>query len=210
MNNVKKKLVANKLTCSKQNKILFENISFELAAGDVLLVQGPNGSGKSSLLKLLSGLATPSHGTIFWQDKFIRTMHTTYFEHLHYIGHTNGIKLGLSVLENLRLLASLSMQQCQHVDEVLVLLQLDKHQRTLARYLSAGQKRRVALAALFISSKSVWILDEPYTALDATTQNVFMKKLEGHLQSGGIAIISSHHPLPLNNQSTSILRLGAC
>lgn len=210
MNNIKKTLIANKLTCNKKNKILFENISFELAAGDVLFVEGPNGSGKSSLLKLLCGLATPTHGDILWQNQFVHRVRVTYNEQMHYIGHANGIKLGLSVLENLRLFAHLSLQQWTHLNDVLVLLQLDQHQQTLATYLSAGQKRRMALANLFLSKKPVWILDEPFTALDTTTQIIFTQKLEEHLRLGGIAIISSHHPLHLNNRSPYILRLGTC
>src|SRR5436853_2479277 len=97
-------LKVQNVSCVRQNKILFENISFQLKGGAILHVEGPNGSGKSSLLRLLTGLMTPAHGEIFWCGKSIDYLRSDYWNQLHYLGHTNGIKLGLTVLENLKLI----------------------------------------------------------------------------------------------------------
>lgn len=202
-------LSARDLCCIRQNKLLFKNISFDLAGGEALLIEGPNGSGKSSLLRLLTGLATPSQGNIFWQNKSLEFVQTEYSEQMHYIGHANGIKLGLTVAENLQLINHLSSNIID-LEAVLTLLQLSEHKNTLTKNLSAGQRRRVALAKLFLLPKPLWILDEPFTALDITTQNILLSKLESHLHDGGMTIISSHHSIHLEKHKPRLLRLGEC
>lgn len=201
------KFQASQLCCIRQQQPLFTNISFELGNGDALLVEGANGSGKSSLLRLLSGLATPTSGDIFWREKLVQDVRLDFTENLHYVGHSNGIKLGLTVAENLELSRQLCASDNINIDAVLSLLQLSTHKHTQTRFLSAGQKRRVALAKLFLFKKTLWILDEPLTALDVSTQQLFLEKLKEHLDSGGIAIISSHHPIHLENVKT--LRLSS-
>lgn len=195
------------LSCIRQQRPLFANISFTLTAGDALLIEGANGSGKSSLLRLLSGLATPNTGNIFWRGENLQDARAEFAEHMHYIGHTNGIKLGLTVAENLCITQHIHQQTEKNIDATLALLQLSAYKHTQAKYLSAGQKRRIALAKLFLYPKRVWILDEPYTALDTNTQAIFHEKLASHLQGGGIAIISSHHSITVRNART--LRLSA-
>lgn len=206
-----KRLRAVNLGCIRQKKYLFTQLSFELCAGQALLIEGPNGSGKSSLIRLATGLSTPSIGDIFWQDHSIYQLGMTYWENLHYVGHTNGIKLGLTVIENLQLAHQLSLMKTSVAyDAVLDLLQLAHYKNTQACYLSAGQKRRLALAKLFLFPKILWILDEPLTALDSHTQTVFLSHLEKHLEQGGISIISSHHPITLKNISVQSMRLASC
>lgn len=205
------KLSVINLSCIRQHKSLFANISFQLKAGSVLLIEGPNGSGKSSLLRLLTGLATTENGEILWQGKCIHEQRETYWNHLHYVGHTNGIKLGLTVTENLRLLCHLHLANTLNAFEpVLSQLQLSAYHHTEARYLSAGQKRRLALAKLFLCQKTLWILDEPLTALDQMTQDFFLSQLNAHVEKGGIAIISSHHPMRFPQVSLQTLRLTSC
>lgn len=213
-----KRLKANNLSCVRQQKELFSPISFQLADGEVLLVEGLNGSGKSSLLRLLTGLATPSAGDIFWHNQLIQDVREDYWNSLHYVGHTNGIKLGLTVNENLRLAChlscyeqfpSFSTKRRDH-ESLLFTLQLSAYAHTQARFLSAGQKRRLALAKLFLIPKPLWILDEPLTALDTATQTLFLTYLETHLKSGGMAVISSHHPLHIKEAVTQTLRLASC
>jgi len=200
-------LQVNHLSCVRQQKEIFTDISFELAASDILLIQGENGSGKSSLLRLIAGLATPEHGDICWRGQTIQT--TSYRSELHYLGHLNGIKLGLTVLENLQLAARLADTSLEKIKTCLDDLQLSNDQHTLTRYLSAGQKRRVALAKLFLIPKLFWILDEPFTSLDDKTQKYFLSQLDSHLKNGGMSIISSHHALQLaNDRRMKIMRLG--
>jgi len=206
-----KNLTATRLACSYFGKIIFEHISFELMKGEILLVQGDNGSGKSSLLRILAGLSTPAFGNIFWQAESIHMHSWKYHEHLHYMSHQNGIKLGLSVVENIQLSKHLSLSPyALAVDEVLQILQLSIQRHTLAAYLSAGQKRRLALSKLFLFPKTLWILDEPLTALDMDFQAIFLDALETHLQHGGMAILSSHHLLHFKKAKAKILRLASC
>lgn len=209
------KLTVSHLCCVRQQDTLFEQLSFELQAGEALMIEGPNGSGKSSLLRLIAGIATPTAGHIRWDDTLIQHDRETFAEAMHYIGHQNGIKWGLTVLENLALAAHLNGtvlrdDTLELAELTLAQLGLDKHQHTLAKQLSAGQRRRLALAKLFIFPKTLWLLDEPYTALDVDSQSLLNIKLESHLESGGMAIISTHHKMLLKRGHQQTLRLGEC
>ncbi|MFZ2315801.1 MAG: heme ABC exporter ATP-binding protein CcmA [Gammaproteobacteria bacterium] len=197
-------LAVNNISCARQLTPVFSNLSFDLSAGRALLVEGANGTGKSSLLRLLAGLATPTSGKILWQD-------AAHLESLHYIGHQNGLKLDLTVSENFRLKGALAGNALGlPVSPILQALQLNAILNKPIRSLSAGQKRRVALAMLWLNPKKIWILDEPLTALDAATQHLFLNYLHEHLNNGGIAIISSHHPIVLPTAIHQTLRLSVC
>jgi len=190
-----KPFVIDKLCCQRQQTILFSNLSFQLDTGEVLAIEGANGSGKSSLLRLLAGLVTPTSGDIFWHSKSIAEDGADYKQHFHYIGHQNGLRLDLTVAENL-----------SHLDEsLLTALELTPYLRSPTRLLSAGQKRKVALARLISSQKKLWLLDEPLNALDINTQAFFLSALQQHLQQDGIAVISTHQSIPL--ASIKVIRL---
>lgn len=201
-------LQAVNLCCVRQSRIVFSNLSFHLQAGRALIIEGANGSGKSSLLRLLSGLAAPDAGSILWRSKSISDSRDDYITDMHFVGHQNGLKLGLTVNENLQLLSSIQHRYLPNYNDVLKLLELSDHADQQTSYLSAGQKRRVALAKLFLFPKKIWLLDEPLTALDQNMQALFLTQLGRHLELGGLAIISSHHPIILANAST--LRLSRC
>ena len=198
------------LGCIRQQKILFANLSFNLQAGAALLIEGPNGSGKSSLLKILAGLSTPEKGNVFWNKQDISNRSQHYWSHLHYVGHTNGIRHALTVVENLQLMSHLNAMTLPAYDDVLAQLQLLNYQHTQACHLSAGQKRKLALAKLFLFPKKIWILDEPLTALDAASQELFLQQCEQHILNGGMCIISSHHPLTFTSTASQTLRLTSC
>lgn len=202
-------LQVNALSCAHQQHVLFSNLSFQLKPGAALIVEGANGSGKSSLLRLLTGLTTPVAGDIHWQGKPITQDLISYQQQLHFIGHSNGTKLGLTALENLRLATMLSMQKIQAAEKILATLQLDQQKNTLARYLSAGQKRRLALARLLLLHKPLWLIDEPLTGLDTQTQTLFLSALDTHLQSGGICVLSTHHALTLHAE-VQTMKLPLC
>lgn len=206
------KLEACQLSCIYQDNIIFTDVSFQLKNGQALLIQGENGSGKSSLLRILSGLATPFSGEVRWQNKVIQQIRSTYAEEVHYISHSNGLKLGLTVAENLTLMQHLAQKSFkQNLLSVLQCLRLNEHEKKQARFLSAGQKRRLALAKLFLIPKTCWIMDEPLTSLDKETEALFLSHLKNHLQEGGMAIISSHHSLSLPPHLLQTLRLSnAC
>lgn len=198
------------LTCIREQRLLFSDLSLQLNPGDLLLIEGPNGSGKSTLLRLLTGLATPAAGHIYWQQQSI-VNNPAYCENMHYIGHLNGIKSGLTVSENLCLMQYLADKTASSDHSTLLTtLGLLDHRHQLARHLSAGQKRRLTLAKLFCLKKPLWLLDEPLTAIDHAAESLFITHLEQHLQDGGMAVISTHHPIPLQYRSIKKLRLPLC
>jgi heme exporter protein A len=204
------KLQVQQLSYVRQTKCLFKCLSFTLSAGESILIEGANGSGKSSLLRVLSGMALPTTGQIDWKGQPIHSHAIEYTHQLHYIGHANGMKLGLTVAENLRLAAYLA---AVYVDEaalqsVLSLLHLSTHFHTITRDLSAGQKRRLALAKLLLIPKPLWLLDEPFTALDHLTQTLFLEQLKQHLSQGGISLWSTHQPLWFQSITPYRLHLG--
>lgn len=193
------------------HKHLFADLSIKVESKELLLVEGKNGTGKSSLLRILVGLVDPQQGNIFWNTKPISSHHIWYVSHLHYVGHSNGLKLGLTVLENLKLTAyqQLSSPQLSE-DALLEILQLTKEKNSLVKDLSAGQKRRLALAKLFLFPKNLWVLDEPFTTLDLYMQEILQHELKNHLSQNGIAIISSHHPIFIKDVNIKTLRLNPC
>jgi len=203
-------LNAVNLSCFRQQTCLFKSLHFSLPAGTVLHIEGENGVGKSSLLRLLAGLASPASGEITWNQHAISDWRANYKENMHYIGHSNGIKLALTVTENLQVMARLALAKKPIIEPLLSSLQLQTHAQVQAKYLSAGQRRRLALAKLFLFPRPLWILDEPLTSLDEMSQTFFLARLKEHLALGGISIISSHYALILPDTDLKKLRLGAC
>lgn len=192
-------LTVQALSCMRQQKEIFAKVSFTVKSGELLWVQGENGCGKSSLLRILAGLLTPTEGSILWKEN----------PSFHYVGHMNGLKLGLTVEENVFLLEDLYARNAHMPCELLEELALGHAFKTVVKYLSAGQKRRFALAKLLMFPRHTWLLDEPFTSLDQTSRQFFTKHLEKHLASG-MAIISSHEELPFAPGLLKTLRLFTC
>ena len=202
-------LEAIELGCIRQGKWIFPAVSFAMPAGLTLLIEGDNGAGKSSLLRLIAGVATPAAGKILSNNHSIHDDLGAYTEQLHYIGHSHGIRLGLTVAENCQLAGELAQQRVKEIKTVLSALQLSELENTQTQFLSAGQKRRVALARLFLIPRQLWILDEPLTALDATTQQLLIRKIEAHTLNGGMCIMTSHQPVNFTQQ-VQTLRITSC
>lgn len=167
------------------------------------------------MLRLLSGLATPASGDVYWQNTSIyRNAQSDYTKHMHYLSHANGLKLGLSVRQNLFLFKLLVCYEMppeildEKINACLVQFKLKQDTHTLVQNLSAGQKRRLALLKCFLFPKPLWILDEPLTSLDKETQALFHLALVEHLQKGGIAILSLHEAITLPN--VKILEISPC
>jgi heme exporter protein A len=168
-----------------------------------------NGSGKSSLLRLISGLAHPIEGTIHWNHASI-TNNQAYYLNRHFIGHLHGLKEGLTVLENLALLLMLHQKAGDaNEEECLAQFALTGVATKPVWQLSAGQKRRLALTKLLLIYKPLWILDEPFTSLDAHTQQILKALMNEHCRKGGIIVMSSHHPMETNTESTYHLSLSS-
>ncbi len=189
-------LKLRELSCERGNRPLFQNLSFEVNAGEILQILGPNGVGKSTLLKTLSGLRPIDRGEIFWQGQAITESLEIYQEHLSYLGHRLGLKASLTVLENLNLDPRFSVDLSQF-NSVLKLLGLTTlvHQRV--SQLSQGQKQRLALAGILLANRKIWILDEPFASLDPAIIQIFESLILEHAQKGGCVILSSHRPLTL-------------
>jgi heme exporter protein A len=206
-----RELTADNLVGVRGERLLFEKLSFKLNNGNVLYLQGANGSGKTTLLRMICGLSKPYNGNINWCGENINALAEEYSKHVLYIGHLPGIKEDLTALENLQFSLSLSGVDVS-VDkaaEALKLLGLAKGLNLPTRMLSQGQKRRVALARLWLQDLPLWILDEPFTALDANATQLLKQKIEAFAHDGGMVVMTTHQEVTLNVPKLEQLRLDA-
>ncbi len=204
-------LMAQGLACLRGDRLLFKNVGFELKSGGLLYVLGENGSGKSSLLRLLCGLLMPEDGAVFWCGKKIKQEPEIYQSNLLYIGHLNGLKDDLTALENLQISARLAGNDISEKKTLAALaaIGIERCANLPVRVLSQGQKRRVALARLWLTESQLWILDEPFAALDTSSVEVLASRLGQHMSNGGMTIITTHQDVTIGAQSTQTLRLSS-
>ncbi|MBM4138532.1 MAG: cytochrome c biogenesis heme-transporting ATPase CcmA [Nitrospira sp.] len=204
-------LQAITLSCLRGDRRLFSNLSVTVQPGTLLAVVGENGSGKTSLLRMLLGFLSPEDGAILWQGQDIREQREQYCAQLTYVGHLNGIKDDLTAMENLDLSASLAGDHCDgpvaHAALEAVGLRHQMHQLP-TKVLSQGQKRRVALARLWLSTRPLWLLDEPFTSLDTAATGLVTEQLHKHLTRGGIAIVVTHQEVGLPSSLIQHLRIN--
>jgi heme exporter protein A len=198
------RLSASKLTVERGGRIVFSNLSFALDAGASLTVTGPNGAGKSTLLRALAGFLPLAGGTI----SLAPAADAMLAEQAHYVGHSDALKSLLTVTENLAFLAALldAGHGGMAVDAALKAVGLSHAADLPVAYLSAGQKRRGALARLLVVKRPLWLLDEPMTALDTASQALMARIMMAHVSQGGMIIAATHAPLGLPGEE---LRLGA-
>ena len=200
-------LTVEDLQCIRDDRVLFEALNFTLTEGQLLQIEGHNGSGKTSLLRILCGLTFPTEGVVSWQGQDIQKTRSNYWASLLYVGHTSGIKADLTPLENLRMARTLGgIPTKTSLEEALIRVGLLGFEEVPTRTLSAGQQRRVALARLLLNEAQLWILDEPFTALDKTAIAHVEGWLNEHAQRGGIAVLTSHHPVQCEH--TTFIHLG--
>ena len=187
-------LSVHNLSCVRDDRILFDKLNFNLEVGQVLQIEGRNGCGKTSLLRILCGLLLAEDGDVRWQGEKIEDVRGEYQSELNYIGHAHGVKAELTPIENLNIGRALSLYPTDiSVDDALAQVGLRGFEDVLSATLSAGQRRRVALARLLTVKSRLWILDEPFTALDRVGIKNVEAMLDKHAKAGGIAVLTSHH-----------------
>ena len=199
------------LACARGERELFKDINFDLHAGDAMRVAGTNGSGKTSLLRMLCGLAVATTGEVRWHGRNIRSVREEFGSQLIYLGHANGVKDDLLAWENIVIGATLSGNSVSRNDAYAALDQfgLARAANLPTRALSQGQRKRVALARLRFGTKTpLWILDEPFTALDQSAVSELCGTLNNHLAHGGMVIYTTHQEIDLSAQRLLVLDLS--
>jgi heme exporter protein A len=196
------------LGCVRGERRLFRGLNFSVRPGELVEIRGANGSGKTSLLRILCGLAQPTEGEVRWQGKNIRSLGEEYFGSVAYIAHQNGVKDELTAIENLRIASGVACNRLseQEAQEILERIGLQEESYLPSRFLSVGQRRRVALARLLATKAELWILDEVLTSLDTAAVDFSARFIGEHLAGGGTAIIATHQDL--NISATATQRLG--
>lgn len=193
-------LTATDLACSRGERTLFEDLGFRLGRGEWLHVKGENGVGKTTLLRTLVGLSPPDRGDVRWRGTDTRDRPCDYRRAFVYLGHQTGLKEELTPLENLRLALALDGfgSDDDSLLDALQRLGLQGREHLAAGHLSAGQKRRVLLARLLLRPADLWVLDEPFSSLDKAAVDMLCELIADHLDCGGVAVLTSHQPVPVN------------
>lgn len=204
-------LTLSKLACTKGGRQLFKEVDSTLHAGHWLYVTGANGVGKTSLLRMVCGLAPVESGQILWNNTAIDSQRDSYRQDLCYLGHLNALQESMSVQENLSFTSALSGLALneQQARSVMARFGLRGRSQQLVRHLSQGQKRRVALSRLALSSARLWVLDEPYVAMDEAGIQMLSELIASHLDQGGLAVITSHQRVPVGSHTAQLLELAA-
>jgi heme exporter protein A len=198
-------LTAVDLSCERDERELFTHLGFAVSAGEVLHLQGANGSGKTTLLRILCGLNSDYTGTILWHGRDRREVHDDFCAGVFYLGHSPAINKTLTPLQNLRwYCASRGFADDAAIVQALAALGLAGYADVPCYQMSAGQQRRVSLARMQLSPATLWILDEPFTALDRKGVADLEQRIAAFAERGGAVILTTHHPLQLACPSQAI------
>lgn len=204
-------LSVHDLECMRGERLLFSALAFTVAPGTCLHLAGPNGAGKTSLLRIVCGLLSPTAGQVRWHGADIRALREDFWRELAYVGHLNGVKDDMTAVENVRFSAALGGRRAamERAESALQTLGLAGFEDAFARTLSQGQRRRIALARLFLAGQArLWVLDEPFTALDVRGVAALTALIGHHLARDGIVVLTTHQDVPLPGRVQK-LTLGA-
>ena len=201
-------LEVKKLSCIRDDRILFQDLDFKLTNHQVLLLEGKNGSGKTSLLRVICGFREQDEGDILWCNQVIKE--SNFFSEMAYVGHLDGVKKELTVIENLKMSLALGGVGCYSIEQALDKVQLAGFDDSLVQSLSAGQKRRLSLARLLITKNTLWVLDEPFTSIDRDGIKLIESLMHEHITAGGMIILTSHHELKLHEVDVQKINLSLC
>jgi heme exporter protein A len=204
-------LEVSNLKCVRAERPLFDGVGFRLESGKLLYLRGSNGSGKTSLLRILCGLSPAESGQILWNGVSIAALGDAYRQDLFYLGHQNALQEALTVNENLSFYAALAgvIPDEARTANALARMGLRGCQTRLVRHLSQGQKRRVALSRLMLNRARLWVLDEPFVALDQAAIQSLADLVAEHLDKGGLAVLTSHQQVDIGQVVPQLLELGA-
>lgn len=205
-------LAISNLSIERGERLLFRDYALWVAAGEIVQVAGANGAGKTSLMRAISGLLDPSSGRYSWRGKAVNSANL-FSDEVLYLGHKPAVRYQLTALENLRWYAQLHRQQIKSVDEAdlieaLAALGLAGYEHELCSSLSAGQKRRVGLARLAISNAPLWILDEPFTAVDVDGVKTLCSWIENYVDEGGAVLYSTHQQVEFSTHVPRVIDLA--
>jgi len=214
-------LSVEKLSCVRDERVLFDNLNFTVSNGELVQIEGHNGAGKTTLLRIIAGLGHADSGQVCWNNENIESAREDYHQDLLFLGHQTGVKRELTAYENL------AFFQAMHTDkpdqgltgqpqvsgdnslwQALAQVGLAGREDVTAGQLSAGQQRRVALARLWISNHKFWILDEPLTAIDKQGVKVLESLFLSHVARGGIVILTTHQDMFADSNHLRKIRLG--
>ncbi len=205
-----KGLQVTDLSCERGYRELFKHLNFTLLPGEIVHIKGENGTGKTSLLRILAGLAQPVSGTVSFDGYDCCKFRYEYNSEVAYIGHKPGIKLELTAVENIRSYCHLSKSKSDvEIIHVLEKVGLYGFEEMFCSQLSAGQKKRVALAQAIIDNASLWILDEPFTSLDVEGVKYFEQMIQQHVAEGGMVLLTTHQDVALAESNIKYLYLPA-
>ncbi|EOD80162.1 ABC transporter involved in cytochrome c biogenesis, ATPase component CcmA [Grimontia indica] len=203
-------LEVRELSCIRDERVLFEDLSFTVSSGDLVQIEGPNGAGKTTLLRIIAGLGLAESGEVFWDGELVNKAREEFYGNLLFLGHSTGVKREMTAFENL------AFYQRMHGDadesslwDALARVGLAGREDVPAAQLSAGQNRRVALARLWISQSKLWILDEPLTAIDKQGVKVLESLFQQHVNNGGMVLFTTHQDMFEGNPGLRRIRLGA-
>lgn len=186
---------AHNLTCIREERLLFDELSLDIYPGEIVQIEGANGSGKTSLLRILSGLSQPYEGQITFKQQAIAECREEFHQDLCYLGHLPGVKGEMTAEENLTFNLALHGNNAEDTQAYLAKVNLAGFEDSLASHLSAGQHRRIALAELYQSNALIWILDEPFTAIDKQGVASLEALFTQHANRGGCIILTTHQDL---------------
>jgi heme exporter protein A len=201
-------LAVSGLSCERDDRILFRDLAFTVHAGEVMLVEGRNGSGKTSLLHILAGMRRADAGSVSWCGRVLERFDGEFRSRVAFVGHTNGIKADLTPQENLRVARALASPGPLGPDEALERVGLAGFEDVETRRLSAGQRRRVALARLLVTAAPLWILDEPFSSLDRQGTALMEDAVARHVRDGGLAVVTAHHDADFRGAAVRRVRLS--
>lgn len=197
------------LECIRRDNILFQGLNFSLEDGGLLQIDGVNGSGKSSLLQMCCGLIQVAEGEITWNGENIINCRYQFQSEISYFGHSNGVKAGLTAKENMTVMHALAgISSNIDYSSILEKIGLAGMEDVLSSRLSAGQKRRLGLARLFMSKAKLWLLDEPFNALDKQGKIIIEQMIVEHCSAGGMVVFATHQTMEIADYPLQHIHLG--